>query len=175
MKIVRAMSLLVATVGALAWGTGTPAYAASTDTTLQASVSGQVGGSTGGTSQTQSSSVGSPASGSTEGVTFSGNALIKAKVIPDPDFRTPDVVVLTIDLSGITGVGATSKKKYVTTNETLIQRRLRPSDTVALTFPFWLSGTTSTGKGPLGAISISLTYNVDTRQLTAATGSITSP
>ena len=174
MKIVRAMSLLVATVGALAWGTGTPAYAASTDTTLQASVSGQVGGSTGG-AQTQSSSLDSPASGSTEGVTFSGNALIKAKVIPDPDFRTPDVVVLTIDLSGITGVGATSKKKYVTTNETIIQRRLRPSDTVAVTFPFWVSGTTSDGKGPLGAISISLTYNVDTRQLTAATGSITSP
>ena len=174
MKIVRAMSLLVATVGALAWGTSAPAYAASTDTTLQASVSGQVGGSTAG-AQTQSSSFGAPASGSTEGVTFSGNALIKAKVIEDPDFRTPPIVVLTIDLSGITGVGATSRKRYVTTNETIIQRRLRPSDTVALTFPFWVSGTTSDGKGPLGAMSINLTYNVDTRQLTAAAGSITSP
>jgi hypothetical protein len=172
MKKYRAMSLLVATVGALAWAT--LVCAASTDTTLQASVSGQVGGSTG-SAQTQSSSLDSPASGSTEGVTFSGNALIKAKVIEDPDFRTPPIVVLSIDLSGITGVGATSRQKYVTTNETIIQRRLRPSDTVALTFPFWLSGNTSTGKGPLGAISISLTYDVNTRQLTAAAGNITSP
>ena len=172
MKTIRAMSLLVATAGALAWGMTGSATAQSTATSLQASVSGQVGGTSG--LQAQSSSSTTVTGALTESVTFSGNAVVRARVAPDPDFRTPDIVVLFIDMSGVTGVGATSKKKYVTTNKTIVQRRLRSTDSVKVTFPFWQSGTTATGSGPTGAVTINLTYDVDTKRLTAAAGSITS-
>jgi hypothetical protein len=162
-------SLLAA--GALSLGFA--AGAASTDTTVQAAVKGQVGGTT--SAQTQSSTAeSSPLTGaSTERVTFSGNAVIKANVRDDPDFRTPPIVVLSIDMSGVTGVGATTRKKYVTTNQTIVQRRLRPTDTVDVSFPFWVSGTSDTGSGPSGKLSIALTYDVNTKVLTSAVGSVT--
>ena len=161
-------SLLAA--GALALGFA--AGAASTDTAVSASVSGQVGGPA--ASQTQSSITESSAltGASTELVTFSGNAVIKAAVRDDPDFRTPPIVVLFIDMSGVTGVGATTRKKYVTTNKTIVQRRLRSTDTVDVSFPFWVSGTSATGSGPVGKMSFALTYDLTTKALTSAAGSI---
>jgi len=162
-------SLLAA--GALALGFA--AGAASTDTTVQVAVKGRVGGTT--AAQTQSSTAESSAltGASTESVTFSGNAVIKANVRDDPDFRTPPIVVLSIDMSGVTGVGATTRKKYVTTNKTIVQRRLRPTDTVDVSFPFWVSGTSAPGSGPVGKLSIALTYDVNTKALTSAAGSVT--
>lgn len=167
MKTIRAMSLLVATAGALTWGMTAPASAAGTASSVQTQVSGQAG-----QSQTQTQSQ-SQTGALTERVTFSGNAVVRARVTPDPDFRTPDIVVLFIDMSGVTGVGATTKKKYVTTNKTIVQRRLRPTDTVDVTFPFWVSGTSSTGSGPVGTLSIALTYDMSTKALTSAAGSVT--
>lgn len=169
MKIVRAMSLLVATAGALAWVMAAPASATGTASSVQTQVSGQAG-QTQSQSQTQTQT---QTGALTESVTFSGNAVVRARVTPDPDFRTPDVVVLFIDMSGVSGVGATSKKKYVTSNKTIVQRRLRPSDSVVLTFPFWQSGTSATGSGPTGTLSLTLTFDVNTKTLTAAAGSIT--
>jgi hypothetical protein len=180
MKIVRATftpvmpALLVALVGALAWGMTAPASAAGTASSVQTQVSGQVGGGTGG-AQLQSSSTETLTGASTERVTFSGNAVVRARVMPDPDFRTPDIVVLFIDMSGVSGVGATSRKKYVTSNKAIVQRRLRPSDSVEVSFPFWQSGTSATGSGPTGKLSLTLTYDVNTKTLTAAAGSITGP
>lgn len=162
-------SLLAA--GALALGFA--AGAASTDTTVSAAVSGQVGGPA--ASQTQTITETSALTGaSTERVNFSGKAVIKANVRDDPDFRTPSIVVLSIDLTGISGVGATTRKKYVTTNKTIVQRRLRPTDTVDVSFPFWVSGTSDTASGPVGKLSIALTYDVNTKVLTSAAGTITS-
>ena len=173
MKVFRAMftsvmpPLLLAMVGALAWGMSAPASAAGTASSVQTQVSGQAG-------QLQSQSQ-SQTGALTERVTFSGNAVVRARVMPDPDFRTPDIVVLFIDMSGVSGVGATSKKKYVTSNKTIVQRRLRPSDSVEVSFPFWQSGTSATGSGPTGKLSLTLTYDVNTKTLTAAAGSITGP
>src|SRR5262245_32927450 len=126
MKTFRAISL-VATVGALAWGAGVPASAAPTASSVQAPVSGQVGGgATGAQLQASSTEAQAVTGASTERVTFSGKAVVRARVMADPDFRTPDIVVLFIDMSGVSGVGATSKKKYVTSTKTIVQRRLRP-------------------------------------------------
>jgi hypothetical protein len=163
-------SLLAA--GALALGFA--AGAASTDTSVQAAIKGQVGGPAAG--QTQSSTAESSAltGASTERVNFSGSVVIKANVRDDPDFRTPPIVVLSIDLSGVSGVGATTRKKYVTTNQAIVQRRLRPTDTVDVSFPFWVSGTSETASGPVGKLSIALTYDVNTKALTSAVGSVTS-
>lgn len=172
MKIFRAMSILVAMLGAIAWGTGALAQVASTNTSVQASVSGQIGDST---TQLQSSSSSTETlTGTlTESVNFSGKAVIRARVTPDPDFRTSDIVVLFIDLSGVSGVGATSKKKYVTSNKTIVQRRLLPSDSVEVSFPFWQSGTSATGSGPAGTVAFALTFDVNTKMLTGATGTVT--
>jgi hypothetical protein len=175
MKTFRGMSVLVAAAGALAWGVAVPAGAASTDTTLQAAVSGQVGGGVNAQSQSSSAESQSLTGAVTERITFSGNAVVKANVRQDPDFRTPDIVILTVDLSGISGVGATSRKKYVTTDKAIVQRRLRPSDTVVLSFPFWQSGSTAPGSGPVGNLTLTLSFDVNTRALTAAAGSVTSP
>lgn len=165
--------VMLALAGALAWGVGERSDAASTTTSVQASVNGAVGSSD--LAQAQSSSTETLTGASTERVTFSGKAVIKAKVIEDPDFRTAPIVVLSVDMSGISGVGETSRKKYVTTNKTVIQRRLRASDSIAVTFPFWPSGTSATGTGPVGVMSIALTYDVNNRKLTAAAGSVISP
>jgi hypothetical protein len=166
------MSILVAMLGAIAWGTGALAQVASTNTSVQASVSGQIGDST---TQLQSSSSSTETlTGTlTESVNFSGKAVIRARVTPDPDFRTSDIVVLFIDLSGVSGVGATSKKKYVTSNKTIVQRRLLPSDSVEVSFPFWQSGTSATGSGPAGTVAFALTFDVNTKMLTGATGTVT--
>lgn len=178
MKTVRAMftptmpSLLVALAGALAWGVVAPATAAPTASSVQATVSGQIGGEG---LQAQSSSTSTLTGALTETVTFSGKAVVRARVTADPDFRTPDIVVLFIDMSGVSGVGATSKKKYVTSNKTIVQRRLRPSDSVEVSFPFWQSGTSATGSGPAGTVSFALTFDVNTKRLTAAAGSVTGP
>ena len=158
--------LLLAAAGALAWGT---VSATSTDSSVQVQVSGQVGDT-----QLQSSSSDSLTGTTTESISFSGKAVIKAKVVDDPDFRTPPIVLLSVDLSGVSGVGQLTRTKYVTTNRQLIQRRLSASDSVRYTFPFWPSGGPPTA-GPVGAVSLSLTFNVTTRTLTAATGEITSP
>jgi hypothetical protein len=170
---IRTPSLLVAMVGAFAWWVGAPASAAPTVSSVQASVNGQVGGTS--EVQAQSSSAESQAltGAVTERVTFSGKAVINARVTADPDFRTPDIVVLFIDLSGVSGVGVTSKNKYVTSNKTIVQRRLRPSDSVEVSFPFWRSGTSATGSGPAGTVSFALQFDVNTKSLTGATGTVT--
>jgi hypothetical protein len=180
MKIVRAtftpvmQSLLVALAGALVWVIGTSAGAAPTASSVQVQVNGQVGQAQTQT-QAQTLSQSSTTGTLTEAVTFSGKAVVNARVLEDPDFRTPPIVLLSIDLSGVSGVGATSKKKYVTTDKQLVQRRLRPSDSVQISFPFWQSGTSATASGPVGVMTVTLTFDVNTKTLTAAAGSITTP
>jgi hypothetical protein len=167
-----ALSFLVAVLGSIVMATGTPANAATTTTTTTVPVSGTVsGGST-------DSQVGSPSTSdatSTESVSFSGDVLLKADVVEDPDFGTTPIVLLSIDLSKVTGVGASSRTKYVTSNQNLIQRRLRGSDAVQFTFPFWPSGTTGNTTSRVGGVSFSLTFNTLTRTLTGVSSSITSP
>jgi hypothetical protein len=162
------VSLLAA--GALALGFAANA----TDTTVQTTVKGQVSGPAAGQMQPSGAESSALTGASTERVTFSGKAVIRASVREDPDFRTPPIVVLFIDMSGVTGVGATTRKKYVTTDKTIVQRRLRPTDTVDISFPFWVSGTRATGSGPVGKLSVALTYDVNTKTLTSAAGSVTS-
>ncbi|HKB39836.1 MAG TPA: hypothetical protein VKD72_25600 [Gemmataceae bacterium] len=182
MKMLRAMfvpavqSVVVAVAGVLAWGTGAPASAAQTASSVQATVSGQTGAPSGAqTLALSESGTTSPVTGaSTESVKFSGRAQITARVAEDPDFRTPPIVLLTIDLNGVNGVGAATKQKYVTTNRTVVQRRLvSASDTVRISFPYWRNGVAETGKGPAGTMTISLTYDLTARTLTAAAASVT--
>lgn len=168
------LSLLVALLGAVVWGQSTPANAATTTTTKQVAVSGTVSGDSG-TSTLSASSTDSTSSGGTESVSFSGQVVISAAVTDDPDFGSVPVVVLSIDLSKVSGVGSTSGKKYVTTNRAVIQRRLSGSDAVRFTFPFWQSGANAITASRVGGASFSLSFDVGKKTLTGASGSVTSP
>lgn len=113
-------------------------------------------------------------SGPSESVSFSGQAQLKANVVTDPDFGNPPVVVLSIDLGKVTGIGSSSGKKYVTSNQEILTRRLGAADTVQFTFPFYPSGGSSTSPS-VGAASFNLSFDVNTLKLTGASGSIASP
>jgi hypothetical protein len=112
--------------------------------------------------------------GGAESVVFSGHAKLSANVVTDPDFGGIPTVVLTIDLSGLKGVGASTGASYVTSDEAIVQRRLAVADTVEYSFPFNRSGTSALAPS-LGLASFNLSFNVTTLKLTAATGSVGSP
>jgi hypothetical protein len=155
-------SLRVALLGAVVWGQAAPARAASFTSTVSVSVSGTL-------------TTTSPA-GTAESVSFSGIVQVKAVIVEDPDFGTPPIILLTFDLSGVSGVGASTGTKYVTSNLTRIQRRLTSiSDAVQFDFPFWPSGTTGITTSRVGGSSFSLEFDVPKRILSKATGSIASP
>lgn len=106
-------------------------------------------------------------SGSPESVKFSGTAKVGTRLAPDPDFGSPSLVV-SIDLTSVSGVGASTRTKYVIGGPEIVQKRLAPSFTVDITFPFYKSGTDGTTGARSGAASVS--FNVD-----ATTGAISSP
>lgn len=166
------LSFLGMLLGTVVWGQGTSAIAATTTTTTSVSVSGTVSGGSGTSTLSASDST---SGGGTESVSFSGQVVLKAVVTDDPDFGTAPIVILTIDLSNVAGVGSTSRKKYVTTNRSIIQRRLTGSDAVQFTFPFWQSGTNAVTSSRVGGVSFTLSYDVGTKTLSGAAGSITSP
>jgi hypothetical protein len=145
-------------------------------TTLSASTT--VATSTSSATTTTSTSALVPVSGvvtgGAESVSFSGKARVSADVVTDPDFGGTPVVVLTIDLSGLNGVGAATRKKYVTADGEIVQRGLTAVDTVQYTFPFYESGAGALSARE-GSVSFNLSFDVNTLKLTAATGSIGSP
>src|SRR5262245_11457775 len=112
--------------------------------------------------------------GGAESVRFSGRAKVSADVVTDPDFGGIPTVVLTIDLSGLNGVGASTGATYATSDRAIVQRRLTAADTVQYNFPFYRSGAGAMAPS-LGLASFNLSFNVNTLKLTGASGSIGSP
>lgn len=106
-------------------------------------------------------------SGSPESVKFSGSAKVGTRVAPDPHFGSPSLVV-SIDLTGVSGVGSSTGTKYVISGPEIVQNRLAPSYTLDLTFPFYKSGTSGTTGARSGAATFS--FSVD-----GSTGAISSP
>jgi hypothetical protein len=109
--------------------------------------------------------------GTPESVKFSGLAKLSASVVTDPDFGGIPTVVLTIDLSGLKGVGASTGATYATSDQAIVQRRLAAADTVQYNFPFNRSGTSAMAPS-VGLASFNLSFNVNTLSLVSATGSI---
>jgi len=113
-------------------------------------------------------------SGQPESVSFSGQAQIESRLVRDPDFGRP-VLLMTVDLSSVSGVGQSTKAKYVIANPELVQRHLAPSHDVEVTFPFMKSGSTDASSARTGVASFSLSFNPDTGAVTSATGKVASP
>jgi hypothetical protein len=113
-------------------------------------------------------------SGSPESVVFSGQAKLSARVVTDPDFGTIPTVLLSIDLSGVTGIGSSSGKKYVTSDGEIVRRRLAAADAVQFKFPFYPSGG-SAMSARTGVTSLKLSFDVNSLKLTGASGAIAGP
>jgi len=162
--------LMAAVVASLV--SGSPANA---QTTIMASTTSTTSTSSTSTTTTTPAlvTVNGVVSGSPESVSFSGQAQLNANVVTDPDFGAPPTVVLSVDLSNITGVGSSTGKKYVISNQEILNRRLAAADTVQMTFPFSQNG--SSGASGIGMASFNLSFDVITLKLTGASGSIANP
>src|SRR5215467_8258972 len=111
--------------------------------------------------------------GAPETVNFSGQARVSARVVTDPDFGNPPTVLLSIDLSGVTGVGASTGTKYAVASQQTLNRKLNAADFVQITFPFYPSGSLMSSR--LGSASVSVGYDVGTLRLTSASAQIGTP
>lgn len=118
-------------------------------------------------------SVSGTVSGSPESVKFSGRATVGTRLAPDPDFGSPSLVV-SIDLSSVSGVGSSTRTKYVIGGPEIVQKRLAPSYTVDITFPFYKSGTNGTTGARSGAASFSFSVDGATGAISSAEGIIVS-
>jgi hypothetical protein len=112
-------------------------------------------------------------SGSPESVSFSGTAKVATRLAPDPDFGSPSLVV-SIDLTGISGVGSSTRTKYSIGGPEIVQKRLAPSYAVDITFPFYKSGTNGTSGARSGQATFSFNVDSATGAVSAAIGSIAS-
>lgn len=165
--------LLAAAVAAASLAPGSPANA---QTTIMASTTTATSTSSTTTTTTTPAlvTINGIVSGVPESVSFSGQAQLKANVVTDPDFGNPPTVVLSIDLSNVTGVGSSTGKMYVVSNKGILHRRLAASDMVQVTFPFYPSGGSAMSPRT-GMASFNLSYDTTTLKLTGASGSIASP
>jgi hypothetical protein len=115
-------------------------------------------------------------SGEPESVSLSGKAKIESTVVwSERDTVAPASIELNIDLSGVSGVGKSTRTKYVTNAREIALRRLAATDLVEVTFPFFASGTNGVSSSRTGVARFSLMYDVNTGALTSASGSLTSP
>lgn len=107
MKICRVLFTPVVLAGLV----GLPSLAGA-QTTISASTTSAT--STSSTTTTTSTSalvtVKGAVIGAPENVNFSGQAQVKANVVTDPDFGAQPTVVLSIDMSNVTGVGLDGKE-----------------------------------------------------------------
>ena len=111
-------------------------------------------------------------SASPESVSFSGGAKISSRFAPDPDFGSPHVIV-TVDLRGITGVGAQTRAVYAVSEVEVVQRRLAPTHRLEVTFPYAKTG--ERGIPQTGVAIFDLDFDVASGALKSAAASITSP
>ena len=101
-----------------------------------------------------------------EAVNFVGAAVVTSRVVPDPDFGNPSLI-MQFDLAGVTGTGAQSGIKYVLTSQEHVVRPLASNQNVEFTFPMATDENAPIAKVRTG--SARFVMNVD-----IATGLITS-
>ena len=101
-----------------------------------------------------------------EAVNFVGTAVVTSRVVPDPDFGNPSLI-MQFDLTGVTGTGAQSGIKYVLTSQEHVVRPLASNQNIDFTFPMATDENAPISKVRTG--SARFVMNVD-----LATGLITS-
>ncbi len=107
---------LAALAAGMAWWGNTPAQAQGVWSTTLVPIAGIV-------------------TGQPENVEFSGLAKVHSKLAPDPDFYRP-TLLLSIDLSAMTGVGSSTRNKYTVAGPENVQRSVAGSHFIEFTFAF---------------------------------------
>jgi hypothetical protein len=110
-----------------------------------------------------------------ENVVFSGQAQVSSELILDTShFHKPPSVILIIDLSNVSGTGASSGAKYAAGGKgTSVFRRLVSTDTVETTFPF--SQGTGMASVRTAVASFALTFDLNTGAITKGTATVAAP
>jgi len=113
-----------------------------------------------------------------ESVTFSGQAQVASRLLaPDPSRvgKKPGrtAVELSIDLTGVTGMGLSSGDKYVISGPEILNRPLDASSLVQITFPFFPSGPEGMMSARSATVSFSFTFDLITGAITWATAQLT--
>jgi len=115
-------------------------------------------------------------SGQPESVAFSGRVTIASRVVASERVANEAAaVMLDIDLSGLSGVGLSTRTKYVTSARELPLRRLTTTDLVEISFPFHPAGSDPLVTSRTGVAMFSLLYDVNTGVLTAASANLSGP
>jgi hypothetical protein len=153
-----ALSLLVVVLSGLVWWAGTPARAAFAPTIALIPASGIV-------------------TGQPESVKFSGQAQVSSELVLDTSkFNLPPAVILTFDLSNVSGTGSSTGAKYTAGgNGTNVYRQLISNDTVEITFPFSRGTTVSMSSARSAVASFALSFDMSTGAITKGTANIAGP
>ena len=164
MKISRAsvnpvvLSFLVVVLSGLMWWAGTPARAAFTPTIALIPVSGIV-------------------AGQPESVLFSGQAQVSSELVLHPSkFNHPPAVILTIDLSNVSGTGSSTGARYAAGGKgTSVFRPLVSNDTVEIAFPFSRGTTMGMSSVRTGVVSFALSFDLNSGAITKGPANIAGP
>jgi hypothetical protein len=114
-----------------------------------------------------SGSADSAKTGLAESVAFSGPLVINTYVVTDPDLGPSTVVQ--VDGKGITGSGTTSKTAYLNGCEAILTRPFAAKDHIELTFTFFDEASDSYLRAKTALVTLDLTFDTTTKQLTGAT------
>src|SRR5262245_38408719 len=110
--------------------------------------------------------------GPPEAVAFAGKTQNTSTLLID-EFGGPPSVQLTLDLRGVTGVGATTKKRYAISGPQIMIRPLASTDVIDFTFPFVPVGALSPIS--IGNATFGITFDVSTAGINRAIAAITDP
>ena len=152
------LSLFAVVLSGLLWWTGTPARAAFAPTVAFIPASGIV-------------------TGQPESVKFSGQVQVSSELVLDTSkFNVPPAVILTFDLSKVSGTGSSTEARYTAGgNGTSVYRPLVSNDTVEITFPFSRGTTMSMSSARSGVATFALSFDMSTGAITKGTANIAGP
>ena len=109
--------------------------------------------------------------GAPESVAFAGNAKINTRLAHDPDFGKPSLI-MAIDLSEVSGVGASTQRRYAISGPSMVQKRHAESHVVEISFAFFPAGSSGVTDARSGIGTFSITVNTATGVITAANGKL---
>ena len=101
-----------------------------------------------------------------EAVQFAGSALVNSRLVPDPDFGRPSLL-MQFDLSGVTGTGAKSGIKYVLTSQEHVIRPFAMHQNVEFTFPMATDENAPIAKVRVGTARFMMNVDRDTGLITS--------
>jgi hypothetical protein len=162
-RVTMSLVLAVAAVFAGWGGAAAPAYAVDFSPATLIPVKGMV------------NNVNAAMSTGLEGVLFTGQVGVKTALVFDDTFGAAPIVIIALDLSGLSGVGSLTKAAYVTGLEPQMVRSFALTDRIDIAFPFSQSGMTNTSQVRNGLATIALNFNSTTGAVTGGSAIISSP